>query len=79
MEFYTSVIRKGNQILYRGMSGSQEIFKSIYYEPALYMRCPKHKATHEDFYGGPVMEQRFGSAAEMNDFVKRYKDIPDEI
>lgn len=79
MEFYTSVIRKGNQILYRGMSGSQEIFKSIYYEPALYMRCPKHKATHEDFYGGPVVEQRFGSAAEMNDFVKRYKDIPDEI
>ena len=61
MEFYTSVIRKGNQILYRGMSGSQEIFKSIYYEPALYMRCPKRKATHEDFYGGTAFWQCCGN------------------
>lgn len=79
MEFYTSVIRDKGRILYRGIKDGYDVLQSEWFEPALYVRCQEKHATHKDFYDGPVREERFNSVADMNDFVRRYKDIPDEV
>lgn len=79
MEFYTSVIKKGNRILYRGVRDGEDVYDSILFEPVLYVRSTESKATHRDFYGGPVSEIRFNSCYDMNDYIKKYKDIPNEL
>lgn len=79
MEFYTSVNREKDRILYRGIKNDSDVLESIWFEPSLYIRCNEQKATHKDFYGGPVCEQKFNSIIDMNNFIKRYRDIPDEI
>lgn len=79
MEFYTSVMRKSNRILYRGIRDGEDVYDSVNFEPSLYCRCAPEKATHEDFYGGPVRERRFDTIYDMQKFIKTYGDIPGEI
>lgn len=83
MEFYTSVDRKGNKILYRGICTEEnevtDIYRTDVFEPVLYVRSDESHSTHRDFYGGYVREKRFANSSEMNEYVKSYGDIPDEV
>lgn len=79
MEFYTSVARKSNNILYRGIKDGEDVYQSVRFEPTLYCRCAQEKATHEDFFGGPVRERTFDTIYDMQKFIKTYGDIPGEI
>ena len=79
MEFYTSVNRKSNKILYRGIKDGKDVYETVYYKPRLYTRCMGEKATHRDFYDGPVHERQFDSIYDMLQFIKNYGDIPNEI
>ena len=79
MEFYTSVARKSNNILYRGIKDGEDVYQSVRFEPTLYCRCAPEKATHEDFFGGPVRERTFDTIYDMQKFIKTYGDIPGEI
>ena len=79
MEFYTSVNRKSNKILYRGIRDGKDVYETVHYKPRLYTRCMEEKATHRDFYDGPVHERQFDSIYDMLQFIKNYGDIPNEI
>lgn len=79
MEFYTSVIQRGNYILYRGIQDGEEVMDRIWYQPSLFVTCPENIATHKGFYGQPVQKKVFDSIAEMNKYIRAYGDIPDHL
>lgn len=79
MEFYTFIGKKGSKIFYRGIRNGRDVSELVPFKPKLYVRCLKNKATHKDFYGGPVAEMEFDTSYDMFQFLKSYGDIPNEV
>ena len=75
--FYTSVIKYGNSILYRGYDEmGKRLSKRIKFKPTLYLQS-KHKNTNwHALDGTPVEPMQFDSMKEARDFLSTYKDVP---
>ena len=73
-EFYTSVIRHGNKILYRGVENGDPVKKKISFKPKLYV--PGQGAVGWTTLDGiSCTEMEFDSIEEASDFVKRYDGV----
>jgi DNA polymerase elongation subunit (family B) len=72
-EFYTSVIRYGRHILYRGFKDGLRVQRKIVFEPHLYMQSSKGEAVALD--GQRVGRINFESMTRARDYIKSYSDI----
>ena len=78
MQFYTSVDRLGNNILYRGYKNGKRVAHKIPYKPTLYVHAPNKKegTTHTSLLTEkPLHPFKFDSMKEAQDFVDQYKDV----
>ena len=73
-KFYTSVLRMGSNILYRGYDNGQQVKLRIPFKPKLYVTgdSPSEWRTLE---GTSVVEVQFDSMTEATDFNKKYADV----
>ena len=74
MNFYTSVNRYGNNILYRGFEGGKRISKKIAYKPSLYVPTDK-KTGWTNLQNYPVQPMSFETMREASDYVKKHDNI----
>ena len=72
-EFYTSAVRYGNNILYRGYRNGESVKERIPFKPKLYIGGKGTGWTTLD--GLPVVEMQFDSMSEAKDFEKRYSGV----
>jgi DNA polymerase elongation subunit (family B) len=76
-EFYTSLDRFGNSLLYRGYnSDGHRVEKRIKFKPKLYIPTKKGSSDWHSIYGTPVKAVDFENMREMKDFVDQYKSVP---
>lgn len=78
-EFYTSIDRFGNKLLYCGYDGEgKRIEKRVMFKPKVFIPTKdKNEATDKkSIFGAPVKEVRLDSMRDMRDFVNQYKHIP---
>ena len=73
MNFYTSVHRLGNNILYRGYKNGRRVQKKIPFEPHLYVRTPN--ASHQALDGTRVRRVDFPSIGAAHEHVKAMQDV----
>ena len=74
MNFYTSVNRHGNNILYRGFQDGERIEKKIQYMPTLFIHSQKETGWNT-IQNQPVQPVTFDTMREAGDFLKRYEDV----
>jgi DNA polymerase elongation subunit (family B) len=73
-EFYTSVLRYGNNILYRGYKNGKQVKHKFPFRPTLFMQGNKGSGwTTLD--GSSVDPIQFDSMSEATDFTKRYEGV----
>jgi len=73
--FYTSVERYGNNILWRGYENGRRFSKKVKFEPTLYQPA-KDKTEYTSLLDNRyVQPKRFESMAETKDYLERYKDV----
>ena len=73
-KFYSSAIRMGRHILYRGYENGQQVRKRIPYQPKLYVSSDKD-SDWKTLDGLPVAECVLDSMSDATDFLKRYSDV----
>ena len=74
MNFYTSVNRYGNNILYRGFENGKRIDKKIPYMPTLFI--PTNKETGwNTLQNNPVQPVTFDTMRDARDFIKKYDGV----
>jgi DNA polymerase elongation subunit (family B) len=73
-EFYTSVLRYGNNILYRGYKNGNAVKRRVPFKPTLFIKSDKGSGwtTLDDVAVDPI---QFDSMNEAKDFMKRYEGI----
>lgn len=73
--FYTSVIKYGSNILYRGYEDGKPVSKKIKFEPTLYVPT-KEKTEIMSLVGNKYLKpKKFDSMNAANDFIEQYKDV----
>ena len=73
--FYTSVERYGNNILWRGYENGRRFSKKVKFEPTLYHPA-KDKTEYTSLLDNRYIQpKRFESMAETKDYLERYKDV----
>ena len=73
MNFYTNVMIRGNDILYRGVENGRRIKKKIPYQPTLYV--PTNDVTEWKSLDGRYLDEfRVGGIIETNAFVKEHRN-----
>jgi DNA polymerase elongation subunit (family B) len=74
MDFYTSVNRYGNNILYRGFERGKRVSKKIPYMPTLFVPTDKETGwTNLQNY--PVQPRTFDTMREAGDYVKSFDGV----
>jgi DNA polymerase elongation subunit (family B) len=73
-EFYTSVLRYGNNILYRGYKDGKAVKRKIPFKPTLFMEG-NDGSGWTNLEGNPVKPIQFDSMSEAKDFVSRYDGV----
>ena len=72
--FYTNVVKYGNNILYRGIEDGRRVNKKIPYSPVLFL--PSNKKTHfTNLLGEYLAPKQFDTIKEASEFVKSYEGI----
>ena len=74
MNFYTSVNRYGNNILYRGFENGKRISKKIPYKPSLYVPTDKNTGW-TNLQNNPVQPVHFDTMRAAADFIKTYDGV----
>lgn len=74
MNFYTSVNRYGNNILYRGFENGQRIEKKIQYMPTLFVPTDKQTGWN-NLQNHPVQPITFDTMRDAGDFLKKYEGV----
>ena len=74
MNFYTSVSRYGNNILYRGFEDGKRIDKRIPYMPTLFVPTDKETGWN-NLQNQPVQPMTFDTMRDAGDFIKRHEGI----
>jgi DNA polymerase elongation subunit (family B) len=76
MNFYTSVNRIGNNILYRGVNESGAPVQVKYkFEPTLHLVSKKANAPYKSLDGQPLDAIKLDSMRDARDFLDKYKDV----
>ena len=75
MEFYTSVARYGNNLLYRGVENGLRVKKKIPFKPTLFVPSNKTQTRWTGLDGTNVEPITFGNMKEAGDFAKRYDGV----
>jgi DNA polymerase elongation subunit (family B) len=76
MKFYTSVLLRGDNILFRGYESGKRIHKKIKCKPYLFIESRQpEKATHSTIYGTKVDRIDFDSIRESKEFVESYNNV----
>lgn len=73
-EFYTSVQRYGNNILYRGLRNNRPFQDKIKFSPTMYRR--DDKGTLRGIRNEKLSPITFDTMREYRDFVNAWKDVP---
>jgi len=73
-EFYTSVERFGNSLLYRGYKNGQRVQDKIKFKPTLFV--PDAKSSTFALDGCPVSHVNFDSMRDAKEFMEQYRDMP---
>lgn len=74
MNFYTSVSRYGNNILYRGFEDGQRVDRKIPFMPTLFIPTPKETGW-TNLKNLPVQPVTFDTMREAGDFIKKYDGV----
>ena len=75
-EFYSSVSRYGNSLLYRGYDlEGKRIKKRVKYKPRLFVPDPKSKSEWKTMDGVSVKPLDFDTMKEFREFNDNYKDV----
>lgn len=75
--FYTSVVRFGNNILFRGYGqNGKRIQTKVPFKPTLYVQSDKKQSGWKSIDGTNVEPMTFDSMKEATEFQRRYEDIP---
>ena len=74
MNFYTSVNRYGNNILYRGFENGKRISQKIPYGPTLFIPTTKETGWY-NLKNLPVQPVQFDTMREAGDFIKKYDGV----
>jgi len=75
MEFYTSVTRYGNNILYRGYKDGVRVKKRVPFQPTLFIPTPKQKTPWKGLDQINLEPIQLDSMKEASDFIKRYDNV----
>tara|TARA_R100001377_G_scaffold3483_1_gene2035 strand:+ start:728 stop:3226 length:2499 start_codon:yes stop_codon:yes gene_type:complete len=76
MDFYTSVNRYGNNILYRGIRGGKRVERKVKYQPTLFIPTTKTEdIKYKTLTGQLVQDVQFDTMREASDFVKKYDNV----
>tara|TARA_R110000744_G_scaffold79068_2_gene155471 strand:- start:69 stop:2609 length:2541 start_codon:yes stop_codon:yes gene_type:complete len=73
-EFYTSVARYGNSLLYRGYKGKHKVREKIKFKPTLYLKDNESETKALD--GVSVSPMQYSSMRDAKEFIEQYKDVP---
>jgi len=73
-EFYTSVARYGNSLLYRGYKGKHKVREKIKFKPTLYIKDNESETKALD--GVSVSPMQYSSMRDAKEFIEQYKDVP---
>ena len=74
--FYTSVLRRGNNILMRGYEDGRRIKKKIKFKPTLYVKAKQgSKSEYHALDGTQVDPITFDDMASAKQFVEMYSDV----
>ena len=73
-EFYTSVLRYGKSILYRGYRDGKKIQEKVKFSPTLFINS-KQPSEWKSFYGGDVEPVNFEDMMAARDWMKQYEGI----
>lgn len=74
MEFYTSVQRAGNYILYRGYNNGQRLQSKVPFEPTLYVLADQETG-YKTLNGHHALPKVFDTMREAGDFVREHDNI----
>ena len=74
MDFYTSVNRYGNNILYRGFRNGKRIEEKIKFNPTLFIPTDKDTG-YTNLKGQSVHPVYFDTMREAGDFIKKYDGV----
>lgn len=72
--FYTSVEKRGGEILWRGYDNGRAFTRAVKFQPVLYIPT-KEETEYRSMYGRAVKPKLFGDVRAMQEFVDRYKDV----
>ena len=73
-EFYTSALRRGNNILYRGYKNGESVKKKITFKPTLFISGDS-KSDWRTLDGKSVVEMQFDDMSAATDFISTYRDV----
>ena len=74
MNFYTSVNRYGNNILYRGVENGERVAKKVPFMPTLFVNS-SHETGWFNLQNQPVMPKTFDTMRDARDFMKQYEGV----
>ena len=74
MNFYTSVNRYGNSILYRGVENGERVAKKVPFMPTLFVNS-SHETGWFNLQNQPVMPKTFDTMRDARDFIKQYEGV----
>jgi DNA polymerase elongation subunit (family B) len=74
MNYYTSVLTVGNNILYRGVKEGRRVKLKIGYSPTLFLAAKK-QSKFSNLQGEPLEPMKFENMREARDFIKNYEDV----
>lgn len=75
MKFYTSVVRHGNNILYRGNHNGKRILKKVPYQPTLYVESPHSTSGMTTMHKIPVEPKIMESMSDAKKFIDDYASV----
>ncbi len=78
MQFYTSVLRYGNNLLVRGYKDGQQYQRKVPFKPTMYVPSKPKDMRFEGWKsldGVAVEPMTFGDMKDASDFVKRYEHV----
>jgi len=74
MDFYTSAVKYGNNILYRGVENGHRVKLKVEYSPTLYIPT-KGQSNWKTLDGEFLDPVKFFSINEARDYIERYKGV----
>lgn len=75
MNFYTSVIVHGNNILYRGVENGKRVRRKVEYKPTFYLPSKDKSSKFKTLYDEPVEEFLPGTIKDARESIEQYKDV----